>query len=79
VISKIVISQFGAPPLFYAAARFALVVVVTAPWLLPAPRPLWRMVTVGLLMGGGTFALTFLGLQTTTPSGAAVVSQLGCR
>jgi len=69
--------RFGAPPLFYAAARFLVVVLATAPWLAPAPRPLWRMIAVGLLMGGGTFALTFVGLQTTTPSGAAVVSQLG--
>ena len=77
VVSKIIISGFGAPPLFYAAARFLVVVLATAPWLLPAPRPLWRMIAVGLLMGGGTFALTFVGLRTTTPSGAAVVSQLG--
>jgi len=77
VLSKVVISGMGAPPLFYAAARFAVVVVATLPWLLPAPRPLWRMIVVGLLMGGGNFALNFIGLQTTSPSGLAVVSQLG--
>ena len=77
VISKIVISDFGAPPLFYTAARFLVVVAVTARWLLPAPKPIWRMVAVGLLMGGASFALTFIGFQTTTPSAAAVVSQLG--
>jgi O-acetylserine/cysteine efflux transporter len=77
VVSKIVISHFGAPPLFYASARFVVVVLATLPWLLPAPRPLWRMIVVGLLMGGGTFALVFVGLKTTTPSGVAVVSQLG--
>ena len=77
VISKIVISGFGAPPLFYAAARFAVVVLATLPWLLPAPRPVWRMIAVGLLMGGGNFALAFIGLQTTSPSDVAVVSQIG--
>ena len=77
VISKIVISGFGAPPLFYAAARFAVVVLATLPWLLPAPRPVWRIVVVGLLMGGGNFALAFIGLQTTSPSDVAVVSQIG--
>ena len=77
VMSKVLISHFGVPPLFYGAARFAVVVVATLPWLLPAPRPLWRMVVVGLLMGGGTFTLTFLGLKTTSPSALAVVSQLG--
>lgn len=77
VMSKIVISGLGAPPIFYAVARFAVVVVATLPWLLPAPRPVWRMIAVGLLMGGGNFALAFIGLQTTSPSGVAVVSQLG--
>ena len=28
-------------------------------------------------MGGGSFALLFVGLKTATPSAAAVVSQLG--
>ena len=30
-----------------------------------------------MLMGGGSFALLFIGLQTATPSAAAIVSQLG--
>ena len=77
VMSKLIISTFGAPPWFYAAARFAVVVLATLPWLLPAPRPLWRMIMVGLLMGGGTFALVFIGVQTTTPSDVAIISQLG--
>jgi drug/metabolite transporter (DMT)-like permease len=76
VMSKILITQFGAPPLFYAAVRFGVVTLATLPWLTPVPRPLWRMIMVGLLMGGGTFALTFVGLKTTTPSALAVVSQL---
>jgi len=77
VVAKLVISEFGAPPLFYVAARFVVVVLATAPWLWPRPRPIWRMIVVGLLMGGGSFALTFVGLKTTTPSAAAVISQLG--
>ena len=77
VMSKLVISDLGAPPLFYAAARFAVVMVVTLPWLLPAPRPVWRMVAVGLLIGGGNFALSFLALKTVTPSAFGVVIQLG--
>lgn len=76
VMSKVLISHFGAPPLFYAAVRFAVVSVATLPWLLPAPRPLWRMIAVGLLIGGGSFALTFLGLKTISPSAVAVVTQL---
>jgi drug/metabolite transporter (DMT)-like permease len=77
VVSKIILSGFGAPPLFYGAARFAVVVLATAPWLIPAPRPLWRMLVVGLLMGGGAFALSYIGLETTSPSASAIVGQLG--
>ncbi len=77
VLSKIVVGQWHVPPLFFAAVRFALVVAVTWPWLRPMPRPHARIIAVGLLMGGGNFALLFIGLQTASPSAAAVVIQLG--
>jgi drug/metabolite transporter (DMT)-like permease len=41
------------------------------------PRPRWRLIAVALLMGGGNFALLFIGFKTATPSAAAVVGQLG--
>lgn len=75
--SKIVVGDLGVPPLFYAAVRTALIAVAVLPWLLPMPRPRWRIVAIGLLMGGGGFALLFVGLATATPSAAAVVTQLG--
>lgn len=77
IVSKLVVSDLDSPPLFYAAARFAVVALLTIPWLFPAPRPLWRVIVVALLMGGGNFAIFFIGLQTATPSAAAVVLQLG--
>jgi len=77
IVSKYVVSHLGLPPLFYAAIRFGIVAVATAPWLLPMPKPRWRLVAVALLMGGGNFALLFVGLKTSTPSAAAVVGQLG--
>lgn len=77
IISKFVVSAMDVPPMFYAAVRFAVVLLVVSPWLRPAPRPLWRMIAVGLLMGGGNFALLFIGFKTATPSAAAVVGQLG--
>jgi len=77
IISKIVVAHWGVPPLFYASVRFLLVSLVTLPWLLPAPRPLWRIVLVALLMGGGNFALLFVGLKTASPSTTAIVTQLG--
>ncbi|HEY8564693.1 MAG TPA: DMT family transporter [Beijerinckiaceae bacterium] len=77
IISKLVVAGMEVPPLFYAAIRFAIVGAITAPWLLPLPRPLWRPALVGFFMGGGGFALFFLGIQTATPSSAAIVAQLG--
>jgi drug/metabolite transporter (DMT)-like permease len=77
IVSKYAVSHLDAPPLFYAAVRFAVVALATVPWLFPMPRPRWRLIVVALLMGGGNFALLFVGLKTATPSAAAVVSQLG--
>lgn len=77
IISKFVVSEMDVPPLFYAAVRFLVVAVVVFPWLRPMPRPRWRLIVVSLLMGGGSFAFTFMGLKLSTPSAAAVVMQLG--
>jgi len=77
VLSKIVVGNWAIPPLFFAAIRFAVVIAVTLPWLLPMPRPRWRIVAIGILMGAGNFALLFIGLQTASPSAAAVVIQIG--
>lgn len=77
VLSKYIVSSMEVPPLFYAAARFAIVALVTFPFLRPVPKPLWRILAVALLMGGGNFALLFVGLKYSTPSSAAVVLQLG--
>lgn len=77
IISKYVVSYLDAPPMFYAVVRFAVVALAVFPWLFPMPRPAWRMIAVCLLMGGGNFALLFIGLKMTTPSAAAVVGQVG--
>jgi O-acetylserine/cysteine efflux transporter len=77
VVSKIIIADYGVPPLFYGAIRFALVALCVLPFLRPAPRPLWRLIVIGLCMGGGAFAMAFIGLKTASPSAAAIVGQLG--
>ncbi|MCA3711842.1 MAG: EamA family transporter [Phenylobacterium sp.] len=77
IVSKLVIANLQAPPMFYAALRFAVVLAVVWPWLRNAPRPLWRMILVGLCMGSGTFALVFFALKTASPSAVAIVSQMG--
>jgi drug/metabolite transporter (DMT)-like permease len=76
LMSKLIIAHFGAPPLFYTAVRFGVVALATLPWLFPAPRPLWRMIVVGLTLGGGSMALNFISLQTISSSTFAVLSQL---
>jgi drug/metabolite transporter (DMT)-like permease len=77
VVSKIVVTDMAIPPLFYAAIRYGIVAFLALPWLLPVPKPAWRTLVVGFLMGGGGFALFFLGIRTASPSSAAVVTQLG--
>jgi drug/metabolite transporter (DMT)-like permease len=77
VVSKIVVTDMEIPPLFYAAIRYGIVAILVLPWLFPIPRPTWRILLVGFLMGGGGFALFFLGIRTASPSSAAVVTQLG--
>jgi len=77
IFSKIAVTDLAIPPLFLGALRFGLVGLVVFPFLFPAPRPLWRLLVVGLAMGGGTFALAFIGLKTASPSAMAIVSQLG--
>lgn len=77
VVSRVVIADWNVPPLFYAALRFLGVALLTFPFLLPAPKPTWRIVLVGLSMGAANFALLNIGLQTASASSAAVVSQLG--
>ncbi|OXE37107.1 MAG: EamA family transporter [Phenylobacterium zucineum] len=76
VVSKFVVTHLGAPPMFYAAMRFAVVSLAVFPWLRHMPRPRWKMVLVGLMMGGGTFSLVFIALKTSSPSAVAIVSQM---
>src|SRR5688500_14785004 len=77
VVSKLAVSALSAPPLFFSAARLGVVLLVVLPFLFPMPRPRWRMVVIGLLMGAGSFGLMNVGLMTATPSSAAVLVQLG--
>ena len=77
IVSRLVVADLQIPPLFFSAARLALVLVAVCPWLLPVPRPLWRTLLVGVLMGAGSFGLVTVGLMTATPSSTAVVVQLG--
>jgi drug/metabolite transporter (DMT)-like permease len=77
IVSKYVVATLQVSPMVYACARFALVAAVVSPWLLPMPRPHWRLVAVALLMGALNFTLVFMAFRSAAPSAVAVVSQVG--
>ena len=43
ILSKYVVSDLAIPPLFYAAARFAVLTAATIPFLFPMPRRTHRL------------------------------------
>lgn len=67
----------GAPPIFFAFMRFALLYAFLAPWLRPAPQDMKTMFGVALCMGALQYVLMFTGLQWATPSGMAIALQMG--
>ncbi len=77
IVSKIVVDQLQVPPLFYAAARSLLVLLVLSPYLRPVPGRWVQVLLYGLAISGGSFALLFVGLREATPSSAAIVSLSG--
>ena len=77
VVSKLAITDFSAPPMFYALVRSIIVAAVLIPLLRPLPAKLWQVLVIGLAISGGSFALLFMGLETASPSAAGVVSLSG--
>lgn len=66
----------GAPPLFFAFLRFALLYAFLAPFLLPVPKRMGPVIGAALTMGAIQFALLFIGLRYATPSAIAIIVQL---
>ena len=77
IVSKIAVGELGAPPLFYAAARGAVVAVVLLPLLRPLPAGVFTIMATGLAISGGSFALLYMGLMTASPSAASIVALSG--
>ena len=69
------LTALGVPPLFFAALRFLVVALCTAPWLFPLPERSGRMLLIALLMGCGHFGLTYVGLRDATTASAGIVFQ----
>lgn len=75
IVSRVLLSEFGVAPIFYAAVRFALVAALLSPLLRPIPAQLGRVIIVGTLMGAGHFGLMFLALASASSGSVAVVLQ----
>lgn len=77
VVSKVAVDDLGMPPIFYAALRSLLTVVVLVQLLRPLPRNWPLVAAVGLAIGGGSFALFAIGLSYASPSTAGIVGLSG--
>lgn len=73
IVSRIVVTDLGVPPLYYAALRSLVVVVALLPWLKWPGKDWWRVALVTTSVSGGGFAMLFIGLQDATPSASAIV------
>ena len=73
VVSQLVVDDLAVPPLVYAALRSGVGCLVLLPWLRPIPRSLLKVVAVTFATSGGSFALLFMGLRTTSPSAASII------
>ncbi|GAB5349293.1 DMT family transporter [Alteriqipengyuania sp. 357] len=77
VVSKIAVADLGMPPIFYAALRALVSMLVLVPFLRPLPKNWPIVAAVGLAIGGGSFALLAIGLKSASPSTAGIVSLSG--
>ena len=75
IVSRVLFSEFGVTPIFYAAARFLIVAAILSPLLRPLPKPLFPIIGIGFLMGCCHFGLMFLGLSQATSSSVSIVLQ----
>ncbi|MDZ4308420.1 DMT family transporter [Allopontixanthobacter sp.] len=77
VVSRLVVDGLGVPPLWFAALRSLVVVLVLARYLRPVPSRWPWVALITFMISGGSFGLLFVGLRDATPSAAAVVSLSG--
>jgi len=73
IVSRLVVGDMGFPPLWFAALRSVLVLMVLIPWLRPLPAGLWKVLLITFAVSGGGFALLFIGLRDASVSAASVV------
>ncbi len=74
IVSRLVVADFGFPPLWFNLLRSVILALVMLPWLFPIPRDLGRVVLVTFAMSGGGVSLVYIGLKDATASAASIVS-----
>jgi O-acetylserine/cysteine efflux transporter len=67
----------GVPPIAFAFLRFLVLALILFPFLRPLPKQWGTLVLVAMGMGCLQYVLIFIGLETATPSGMALVLQSG--
>lgn len=77
VVSKLVVDDLAVPPLFFAFCRSLVVACLLFPAFRQPHARLAKIMLIGLAIGGGSFALLFMGLKTASPSAAGIVSLSG--
>lgn len=77
VLTRWTVTVGDVPPVFFAGIRVALLALVLAPFLLPAPRQMGMMFLIAMGMAGVHFGLLFLGLAASSAGAASVIGQLG--
>ncbi|MGE4323291.1 MAG: DMT family transporter [Sphingobium sp.] len=74
IMGKYAVADLGAPPLFFAMLRTLLVAATLSRFLWPLPAMPGRVFLATMMLGGGSFALLFIGLQTASASSASIVT-----
>ena len=77
ILAKFAMADLGMPPLFFALLRTLLVAAALSRCLWPLPAMPVRVLVATMLLGGGSFALLFIGLKTASASSASIVALSG--
>ena len=76
IVTRWVLAEFEAPPLWLAAIRFGLLGVVLIPFLRPIPEKLGLIFLISMGVGAAHFGCLFVGLSMAEAGAAGITSQL---